>query len=206
MSFDVATALESAAPTLATMLGGPLAGTAVGAIESAFGLSPKSDTGVADRLKQIGDAIQAGKMTPDVLLKLKQVDQQNAQVIGQQKIDLAKINADSEAAMAQTREQDRDSARKRQIALKDRTPAHLAYIIIFGFFLVCGALLWTIVTESRQVQGIGGQGWLLIGTITGYLANEAKAAAAYFFGNTASTDSMFKKQTETSSQTAKSVS
>jgi hypothetical protein len=35
------------------------------------------------------------------------------------------------------------------------------------------------------VAKIPPQGWLLVGNISGYLANEAKQAAAFYFGSTA---------------------
>ena len=44
MNFNLKAALGSIAPTLATMLGGPLAGTAVTALEGALGLAPGAGT------------------------------------------------------------------------------------------------------------------------------------------------------------------
>ena len=84
----LATAIGSFAPTLATMLGGPLAGTAVTALESAFGLAPGAG---ADAITQV---VQGGGMTPDIIAKVREADQKHAEVMGQQGIDLAKLNAD----------------------------------------------------------------------------------------------------------------
>ena len=184
--FDLGAALKTVAPTLATMLGGPLAGTAVTALEAAFGLAPAKTT--ADGITNIEQAIQKGQMTPDVIAKIRQEDQKHAEVMGQQGLDLEKINADHEAAMAQTAAQDRDSARKREAAVRDRTPAHLAYVMIGGFFALSGAMLYVIGWHSGQLKNIDGQGWLLIGTIMGLVAKEAQAAAAYYFGTTQGSD------------------
>lgn len=184
--FDLSAALKTVAPTLATMLGGPLAGTAVMALESAFGLEPSKTT--ADGITNIKQAIQKGQMTPDVIAKIRETDQKHAEVMGQQGLDLAKINADHEAAMAETAAQDRDSARKREASVRDRTPAHLAYVMIGGFFALSAAMLYVIGWHSGQLKNIDGQGWLLIGSIMGYVANEAKAAAAYYFGTTQGSD------------------
>lgn len=79
---------------------------------------------------------------------------------------------------------DRKSARQREVEVKDRTPAHLAYMIIGGFFVLAAAQLVAIMGYPDMVAKIPGQGWLVIGNISGYLAAEAKAAASYYFGTT----------------------
>lgn len=191
--FNLGQALVSIAPTLATMIGtaaggplGPLAGTAVAALEQAFGLTPSTD--VQDGVANIDQAIQSGKLTPDVIAKIRSADQHHAEVIGQQHIDLEKLNKDHEQAMAQTAAQDRDSARQREMAVRDRTPAHLAYMILGGFFAVAIAELIGMTFFAAAVKDIPPQGWVLIGNISGYLAAEAKAASAYYFGTTQGSD------------------
>ena len=172
MNFDLKTAIASIAPTLATMLGGPMAGTAVNAIAQAFGLDPAATQGDITRV------MQTGAMTPETIAAVRAADQKHAEILGQQGIDLAKLNADSEAADAS----DRDSARKREMALKDNTPAILAYMVIGGFFAISIAQLIALMGYGEIAAKIPSQGWLLIGNISGYLANEAKAAASYYFG------------------------
>ena len=61
---DALGALAQVAPTIATMIGGPLAGTAVSALESVFGLNPTGDKIAA--LQAVSTA------TPDQLLALRQ--------------------------------------------------------------------------------------------------------------------------------------
>lgn len=182
MNFDLKTAIASIAPTLATMLGGPLAGTAVIAIENAFGLAPGAG------IDGITKVVQSGNMTPEIIAKVREADQRHAEVMGQQGIDLAKLNSDHALAQENMAAGDRDSARKREISVKDRTPAHLAYMIIGGFFAVSIAQLIALMGFGDQAAKIPPQGWLLIGNISGYLAAEAKAAASYYFGTTSGSD------------------
>lgn len=174
----LATALGSIAPTLATMLGGPLAGAAVTSLEAAFGLTPGSG---ADAITKV---IQAGGMTPETIAAVRAADQKHAEVMGQQGIDLAKLNADHEAAMEASAVTDRASARNREVAVKDSTPARLAYMIIGGFFGIALAQLIALMGWPEVAAKIPAQGWVIIGNISGYLAAEAKAAASYYFGTT----------------------
>jgi len=178
MSFDIAGALESIAPTLSTMLLGPLAGTAVSALESAFGLTPGSG---ADGITKV---MQSGNMTPDIIASVRAQDQKHAEVIAQSGVDLAKLNADHEVAMNKLSVDSADSARHREEVIKDNTPAILAYILIGGFLVVSVAQLVALMLFPVQSTAIPPQGWLLIGNISGYLAFEAKQAATYYFGST----------------------
>jgi len=72
---QLATSIGSFAPTLATMLGGPLAGTAVSALAQALGLKQ----GQA-RCNYAG--FQAGALTPDQVVAIRAADQKHAEVIG----------------------------------------------------------------------------------------------------------------------------
>lgn len=182
MSFDLKKAIATIAPTLANMLGGPMAGTAVAAIAQAVGLPADSSQDDVTR------AVQNG-MTPETIAAMRKADQEHEERLRQADIDLAKINADHDAALAATAAADRDSARKRQIALRDSTPEHLAYLIILGFFAVCSALIAGFIFAPLDMAKIDGQGWTLIGLIIGFLGNEAKAAAGYYYGtNRSSSD------------------
>ena len=176
--FDLKSALVSIAPTLATMLGSPLAGAAVTALESAFGLTAGVGT---DGITKV---VQGAGMTPEIISAVRAADQKHAEIIAQQGIDLEKLSRDYQTVMAQTDAGDRDSARKREMAIKDGTPAALAYMIIGGFFVVSIVQLIALMGYAEIVSLIPSQGWLLIGNISGYLANEAKAASSYYFGTT----------------------
>ena len=172
MSFNLGNALKSLAPTLATMLGGPLAGSAVAALEGVFGLSPGSG---ADA---VADVLQKGSLTPEMIEKLKECELQQATIMAQQKIDLVKLNLDHDAAIASTDVADRSSARAMQVATKDWTPDILAWLIMAGsgfvaYLVLCGNLTKDPALATMQ------------GTVIGYLFNEAKTVLAYFFGSSA---------------------
>lgn len=177
MAFDLKGAITSIAPTLATMLGGPMAGTAVVALENIFGLTPGAGVDGITQAAQIG-------MTPDVVAAMRAADQHHAEVMSQHGIDIEKLNLDFQTAMTQAEVEDRGSARAREIATKDGTPAKLAYMMIGGFFVVSIVQLVALMGFAETVSEIPSQGWLLIGNISGYLANEAKAASGYYFGTT----------------------
>ena len=178
MAFDLKSAISTVAPVLASMLGGPLAGTAVTALESAFGLSPGAGV---DGITQV---VQSGNMTPDIIANVRAADQKHAEIMSQQGIDVQRMNTDFKTAIVDAEIKDRDSARQREISVKDRTPAKLAYMIIGGFFAVSIGQLVGLMFFPDYAAKIPSQGWLLIGNISGYLAAEAKAAASYYFGTT----------------------
>lgn len=153
------------APTLATALGGPLAGTAVTFIENAFGIK-------AGDQKALQAAIASA--TPEQLLALKQADQAFAAKMKELGIEEEQLTF-----------KDLESARAMQISTKDPNVARLAWTIIMGFIVVSLAQLAAMIGWADQVNKIPPQGWLLIGNISGYLANEAKQASAFYFGTTA---------------------
>jgi hypothetical protein len=132
MSFDLktlASAVAGFAPTLASMLGGPFAGMAVASLESAFGL--KSGAGP----QAITDVIASGSMTPETLAAVRAADQRHAEIMGQQGIDLAKLNADREQAFAQVDAADRDSARQMQTKVYSPWPGVLSALTTVAVIL-----------------------------------------------------------------------
>lgn len=106
--------IGTVAPTIATALGGPLAGTAVNAITTALGLD--SNTPVKD----VAAAVQTAD--PEVLLKLKQAEQEFQATLAKLEVDLEKIAAD-----------DRASARQREAQTGDRMPSVLAISLLLLF-------------------------------------------------------------------------
>lgn len=153
------------APSVATALGGPLAGVAVKAIAGKV-------LGKADATEEEVEAAVAGA-DPNTLIKLKELDVEFKKSMSDAGIQLERIAAD-----------DRNSAREREKVIRDRTPAQLAWMIIGGFLFVTLAQLIGLVAWAEEVKKIPPEGWLLIGNVSGYLANEAKQAAAYYFGST----------------------
>ena len=162
---SIAKAIGSFAPTLATMLGGPLAGTAVTALEQALGLAPGAGP---DGITQ---AVQG--LTPEQVSAVRAADQKHAEVLKQQDIDLAKINADAEVAFAKAEVEDRESARQRQVEVKDRTPENAFYGTTVGFFTI---LLWML------VHGVPKESDVLM-VMLGSLGTAWTAMVGYYFGS-----------------------
>ncbi len=159
---DWKTIVGTVAPTIATALGSPLAGMATSTVLKALGI---------DSEKKIEEAIK----DPEALLKLKLAE--NEFVVKMKELDIR---------VEELSVRDRDSARQREIAVKDKTPARLAYIMVGGFLTISFIQIIGISFFPAFATAIPSEGWLLIGNISGYLANEAKQAAAYYFGTTAS--------------------
>lgn len=169
---SIGIAIASFAPTLAAMLAGPMAGTAVLAIEKALNLQPDSG---AD---SIANAIQGGNLTPETIALLKIADQKHAEIMGQQGIDIAKVNSDHEKAFAVIAAVDRDSARKMQIAQPSFIPAVLSVSVTLSVFGVIIAFMFGVDVSDNpvamQLFGSLTTGW---GTVM-----------AYWFGTTRSSN------------------
>lgn len=156
--FNWKSVVKSVAPTIATALGGPMVGLGVKALSQV--LLGKDD----GKESEIAQALQGA--TPETLLKLKEADQQFDIRLKELDIDLEKVNAE-----------DRDSARKRQIAVKDKTPAVLAYLLTLGFFCVLAALFNFTIPEANKA---------IIFSLTGSLGTVWIAAMAYYHGSSRS--------------------
>lgn len=118
--------LSTVAPGIATCLGGPLAGAAVGAIVHALNL-PEGTS--ADEIVSL-----VQKAAPETLAALKAAEQKFQSDMKALDIDLERVNAG-----------DRADARKRQVELKDHAPA-----IMGGGVL----LLWACVQGYIVVNGL----------------------------------------------------
>ncbi len=153
--------VASIAPTIATALGSPIAGMAISAVTSALGLAPDAKD------EAINAAITAN---PDLLLKLKESEIAFKQRIAELGIDLERIHSE-----------DRNSARNRQVQLKDQVPNVLAFVVIVGFFATVGYVF------SGNIMLAGEQG-ILVGTIIGYVSAKADQVLSYFFGSSSGSD------------------
>lgn len=144
------------APALATALGGPLAGVAVKTIaDRVLGKPAASEADVAA-------AIESGA-SPELLLKLKQADQ-----------DFAKAMADAGIKLEELEVQDRASARAMQMATRDWVPGALAVVFVAGFFVLLALMMRTqIPTENRD---------LLIAMV-GTLGGAVMTILTFYFGS-----------------------
>jgi hypothetical protein len=123
--------LTQIAPTIATALGGPLAGLAVTALSKVFGVPEKDVQGM----------IESGKMSAEQLQQVKIAElelQKQAQALG--------LNFETLAV------EDRKSARDMQIATKSIVPPILAGAVTVGFFGILYALMMGYATESNQLM------------------------------------------------------
>jgi len=149
--------LGQLAPSIATALGGPLAGVAVKTLSSAlFGHEDASE-------EQISEAMASA--TPDQLAAIKKIDADFKVQMKSLDIDLERIAAG-----------DRDSARQMQQNTKDPTPKILAYFITFGFF---GALVWILVFGLPQT------GLEVILMMLGSLSTSWTGVVQFYYGSSA---------------------
>ena len=138
--FDWKKTLGAVAPTIATALGGPLAGIAVGMATKALGLE-SGDEGALAAAVASGD--------PNVLVKLKEVEAQFKLEMKRLDISLEELNT-----------KDRDSARNLAIAKGVLPQVILSAIYTVGYFwmmveLVSGTIKIAEGTENLVLPLIG---------------------------------------------------
>ena len=155
--FDWKSIVGAVAPTIATVLGGPLAGMAVKTLSST--LLGKND-GSPDEIQ----AALAGA-TPADLQKLKDADNTF-------KLEMEKLGVDLERIASA----DRDSARNREIQTKDNAPKILAGVIVTGFFVTLGTVAFATIPD-KAMPAIN----ILLGSLTALLIQVGN----YYFGSSA---------------------
>ena len=154
MSFEWKDLVGTIAPTLATALGGPLAGMAVKKLSDAVLGKPDGTE------KEISKAMELA--SPETLAKLKEIDNEFEVEMKQLDIDLEAIAQENTA-----------SARAREIAVKDKIPAILAVSVTVGFFGVLGFMLYSPATAQSDA--------LLV--MLGALGGSWGAVMNYYFGS-----------------------
>jgi hypothetical protein len=153
-------ALKKIAPTVATVIGGPFAGMAIEALGKALGKDPKD----------VPSLLATGQMNGDQLAAIRKAE-----------LDLqAQLEANG-VQLEQIAASDRDSARKRQMALGDKTTPILAWIVVVAS-IALGALIVTGTVTSNAADAT------LVGTVVGYVFSEAKQVLAYYFGSSMGSD------------------
>ena len=145
--------LAQVAPTIATALGGPLAGLACEALSKALGVSQD------DARSMVQDA----KLSADQLaqVKLAEIDlQKQAQALG---LDFESL------AVA-----DKRSAREMQIADRSWIPGVLAVFVTLGFFGILLALMYGQVAKTDEVMiMLGSLGTAWTGVIGFYFGSSS---------------------------------
>lgn len=128
--------ISAVAPTIATMLGGPLAGAAVSALSAS--VLGRPDGGEAD----IAKAITSGGQ--DVLEKIVNAEKSF-------KLEMERLNIDYEKIS----QEDRKDARNREVQTQDPTTRRLAYAALLMFVAVLAAQFYTAfagITINSEVQ------------------------------------------------------
>ena len=145
--------LESIAPTIATAMGGPLAGMAVEAISKAIGVDPS----------EVQNTINSGKMTADQIASLQTAEialKARAQEMG---LDFEKLAVT-----------DRASARQMQISTNSFVPPALSIMIVVAWSAVQYFLLTHVIDPSMRE---------LIARVLGTLDGALMLVLSFYFGS-----------------------
>lgn len=146
-------ALRALAPTVASALGGPLAGLAVEAISKSIGIPPE-DT------KKL---LETGKLNSDQIAQIQLAEielKKQEKALG---LDFEKLAVD-----------DRKSARDMQALTKSYMPAFLAITVTTGFFGILAALMYGGVEKTDEVMiMLGSLGTAWTGIISFYFGSSS---------------------------------
>lgn len=150
--------LKQIAPTIATALGGPLAGMAVSAISKAIGVDEE----------KVGDLIANNKLTADQIAQVKLAEielQKQANELG---LNFEKLAVD-----------DRKSAREMQATTRSIVPPLLAAIVTVGFFgILVMMLMGTVQSDNPPIlMMLGSLGTAWTGIIAYYFGSSAGSQA-----------------------------
>jgi hypothetical protein len=149
--------LEQIAPTIATALGGPLAGLAVDAVSKAIGIDPKD----------VQATIDSGKLNAEQIMLIKQAEIQMAARAQEMGLDFSKLT-----------NEDRKSAREMQVATKSYLPPTLAIGVTLGFFGILGGLMYGQIEHAPQIDiMLGSLGTAWTGIIAFYFGSSAGSQA-----------------------------
>lgn len=155
MAFDWKSLVSSVAPTIATALGGPFAGLGIKALSAAV---LGHEDGDEDQI-----AAQLAGASPELLLEMKKADQNFKVTMKSLDIKIEDLHA-----------KDRISARERQKALKDHTPAILAFVLTAGLFIVIYFLFNIVIPEGNKE---------VILLLVGSLGTGCASSWSYFHGS-----------------------
>ena len=155
MPFDWKKIVRTIAPTIGTALGGPMAGIAVQAVSNAVLGKPD---GTEDEIS----AVLLGA-NQETLLALKKADNDFKLRMKELEIDFEKLAYD-----------DADSARKREMEIKDNMPAILAVLLVSMFGVALYSLFTIAIPEGNKAT---------IYTMIGSLGTLTITACAYYHGS-----------------------
>ena len=144
-------------PTIATCLGGPLAGLAVTAVSKALGIDED----------KVQETIDKGKLNADQIAALQQAEVEL-------KAKALELNLNFEELAVK----DRSSARDLQVQTKSFVPPLLAILVTTGFFGILAALMMGYATKSDELMiMLGSLSSAWIGVISFYFGSSAGSQA-----------------------------
>lgn len=150
--------LKQIAPTIATAMGGPLAGMAVSAISKAIGV----DEG------KVGDLIANNKLTADQIAQVKLAE-----------IELAKQAQELGLNFEKLSVEDRKSAREMQATTRSMMPPILAAAVTIGFFGIMIMMFFNQIDSNNPaiLMMLGSLGTAWTGIIAYYFGSSAGSQA-----------------------------
>ena len=149
--------LKTVAPTIATALGGPLAGMAVSAVAKAIGVAPD----------EVQDVISSGKLTAEQVASIQLAELELKKQAQSMNLDFAKLIAE-----------DKQSARDMQIATKSWIPALLAVFVTIGFFgILLGLMTEHFKTSDALMLMLGSLATAWTGVMAFYFGSSASSQA-----------------------------
>ncbi len=154
-SKQIINVLGSIAPTIATALGGPLAGVATKALAAQL-------LGTTDATVEQVEAAIRGAVPADL------------QKIQAAEIELERVLADANISLEQIAATDRASARNRQVETQDKAPAVLAAVVLIGFFAVLAYVI---------LYGLPENGGEVIMLLIGAVASFPGQVLNFYFGS-----------------------
>lgn len=152
--------LKTIAPTIATAMGGPLAGMAVDAIGSALGMKDATK-------EQVKDLLASGTLTSDQMASIKQADASLKVRMKELEIDMEKVHAG-----------DRNSAREMAAKTGDVWTPRLMAIVVFA--------VWGAVNYKLFNGTINGDMRELVARALGTLDAVLMAVIYYYYGSSSS--------------------
>ena len=147
--------LTQLAPTIATALGGPLAGMAVSAVSKAIGCTPE----------EVQNVISSGKLDATQVAAIQQAELELKKQAQAMNLDFEKLAND-----------DRKSARDMQAVTRSFIPPLLAVGVTFGFFGILFGLMYGQIQHAPQIDiMLGSLGTAWTGIIAFYFGSSASS-------------------------------
>lgn len=178
MSFDLKSFLLDIAPTIATGLGGPLAGTAVQALSQAI-------TGKPHATKEEITKIAEKGLTPEQLVAVTAANNEFALAMKNSDIDLVKVNnAHTEAYLIDTQDARKNNASNENVF-------YMGVVILVTFAGIVGLSLYgsyqvltggILPKDPALVAAVFG----FIGTLIGYISANAQSVINFYYGSSKS--------------------